>query len=131
MKWKIKVESEVVDIFHVRTEGKAGEVSVPMVIVNFQLKRPIDVQEVKDIVELLVAYTNEFVKPAYNELLVFSGRAPIWLYMALTHRLAHLVGALGVFDPKVGVVIIASHRSNIPEYVVVEIPPDVKAQITQ
>ena len=58
-------------------------------------------------------------KQPRSEILVISGRAPIWLYAFLVHEVVHLWKVVAVYDPKLnGAVIIASHK---PEYFVGDI----------
>lgn len=47
-------------------------------------------------------------------LVVIEGRAPIWRYGMALHRLhGSPAGAIAFFDPRLGAVVVASHR---PEY---------------
>lgn len=47
-------------------------------------------------------------------LVVVEGRAPIWRYGLAFHRLhGSPAGAIAVYDPRLGAVVVASHR---PEY---------------
>jgi len=46
-------------------------------------------------------------------LVVIEGRAPIWRYGMAFHRLhGSPAGAIAVFDPRLGAVIVASHHPN-------------------
>ena len=52
-------------------------------------------------------------------LVVVEGRAPIWRYAMALHRLhGSPAGAVGVFDPRLGIVIVCSHRPEFTEGVV-------------
>ena len=57
-------------------------------------------------------------------LVIVEGRAPIWRYAMAFHRLhGSSAGAIAVYDPKLGAVIVATH---LPEYVegqILEIDP--------
>lgn len=46
-------------------------------------------------------------------LVVLEGKAPVWRYVMAFHSLHGLASAVGVYDPRLGVVIAASHS---PEY---------------
>jgi len=53
---------------------------------------------------------------------VVEGRAPIWRYGMALHRLhGSPAGAVGVFDPRLGAVIVYSHRPEFVEGEVVEV----------
>jgi len=49
-----------------------------------------------------------------GDVLVISGRAPIWLYCFLLHETMHLWKAVATFDPKIGGAIIVG--SHTPKY---------------
>ncbi len=46
-------------------------------------------------------------------LVILEGRAPIWRYVMAFHALHGLASAVGIYDPRLGVVVVASHS---PEY---------------
>ena len=49
-------------------------------------------------------------------LVVVEGRAPIWRYGVAFHKLhGSAAGAIAVFDPKLGAVVVASHRPDFGE----------------
>ncbi|NER40066.1 MAG: hypothetical protein F6J93_40080 [Oscillatoria sp. SIO1A7] len=55
-------------------------------------------------------------KPSETVGLILKGRAPTWLYAYLTHKYAHLVAWLAVFDPnQKGAIVVASHSSKVIE----------------
>lgn len=59
-------------------------------------------------------------------LVIVTGRAPIWRYAMAFHQLhGSSAGAIAVYDPKLGTIVVATH---VPEYVegqVLDIdPPD-------
>jgi len=59
-------------------------------------------------------------------LVVVEGRAPIWRYGMAFHRLhGSPAGAIAVFDPRLGAVVIASHHPNWREGQVIDVesPP--------
>ncbi len=57
-------------------------------------------------------------------LVVIEGRAPIWRYGAALHRLhGSLAGAVAVFDPRLGAVVVASHTPGFKEGQVLELSP--------
>lgn len=59
-------------------------------------------------------------------LVVIEGRAPIWRYGIAIHRLhGSPAGAVAVFDPRLGAVVVASHHPNWREGQVidVDVPP--------
>lgn len=57
-------------------------------------------------------------------LVVIEGRAPIWRYGMAFHLLhGSPAGAIAVFDPRLGAVIIASHNPSWREGQVVEVDP--------
>jgi len=59
-------------------------------------------------------------------LVVIEGRAPIWLYGRAWHLLhGSPAGAIAVFDPRLGAVVVASHRPDFYEGQVLDLqPPD-------
>lgn len=46
-------------------------------------------------------------------LVILEGKAPVWRYVKAFHALHGLASAVGVYDPRLGVIIAASHS---PEY---------------
>jgi len=75
--------------------------------ITFELTRNIHPLELKDIV-------NKFPEVKGNKILLLSGRAPIWMYGSLVHKYAHLVQAVGIYDPKInGYVIVATHSNEV------------------
>lgn len=62
-------------------------------------------------------------------LVVIEGRAPIWRYGLAFHRLhGSPAGAIAVFDPRLGAVVVASHHPDWKEGQVVDVvdPPKPK-----
>lgn len=60
-------------------------------------------------------------------LVVIEGRAPIWRYGIAFHRLhGSAAGAVAVYDPRLGAVVVASHHPNWREGQVIDVepPPD-------
>lgn len=59
-----------------------------------------------------------------GNLVVIEGRGPIWRYgLAFHHLHGSPAGAIGVYDPRLGVVIIASHSPDYKEGEVLDITP--------
>jgi CRISPR-associated protein Csx3 len=59
-----------------------------------------------------------------GKLVVIEGRAPIWRYAMAFHLLhGSAAGAIAVFDPRLGAVVIASHHPNWREGQVLDIVP--------
>ena len=57
-------------------------------------------------------------------LVVIEGRAPIWRYGMAFHELhGSPAGAIAVFDPRLGAVVIASHRPQWHEGQVIDVDP--------
>jgi CRISPR-associated protein Csx3 len=57
-------------------------------------------------------------------LVVIAGRAPIWRYGVAFHRLhGSPAGAVAVFDPRLGAVVVASHSPAFAEGQVLNISP--------
>ena len=55
-------------------------------------------------------------------LVVIEGRAPIWRYGVAFHRLhGSPAGAIAVFDPRIGAVVVASHHPDWQEGQVINI----------
>lgn len=58
-------------------------------------------------------------------LVALEGRAPIWRYGFAFHLLhGSAAGAIGTYDPKVGLVVVASHSPNYKEGDVLDISPE-------
>jgi CRISPR-associated protein Csx3 len=58
-------------------------------------------------------------------LVVIEGRAPIWRYGMAFHKLhGSPAGAIAVFDPRLGAVVVASHRPEFHEGQVIDISPN-------
>ena len=57
-----------------------------------------------------------------GSLVVVEGRAPIWRYGMAFHLLhGSAAGAIGVYDPKIGVVIVATHKSEFQKGQILDI----------
>jgi CRISPR-associated protein Csx3 len=57
-------------------------------------------------------------------LVVIEGRAPIWRYGMAFHRLhGSPAGAVAVYDPRLGAVVVASHHPNWREGQVIDVSP--------
>ena len=57
-------------------------------------------------------------------LVVIEGRAPIWRFGMALHRLhGSPAGAIAFYDPRLGAVIVASHRSEWREGEVIDVAP--------
>jgi CRISPR-associated protein Csx3 len=57
-------------------------------------------------------------------LVVIEGRAPIWRYAMAFHRLhGSPAGALAVFDPRLGAVVVASHVPEFHEGQIITVEP--------
>lgn len=55
---------------------------------------------------------------------VIEGRAPIWRYAMAFHRLhGSPAGVIAVYDPKLGAVVVASHRPGFREGQVLDLHP--------
>lgn len=54
-------------------------------------------------------------------LVVLEGKAPVWRYAMAFHALHGLASAVGIYDPRLGVVIAASHSPEYTEGVVLDI----------
>jgi CRISPR-associated protein Csx3 len=55
---------------------------------------------------------------------VIEGRAPIWRYGMAFHKLhGSAAGAIAVFDPRLGAVVVASHRPEFREGQVLDVSP--------
>jgi CRISPR-associated protein Csx3 len=56
-------------------------------------------------------------------MVVIEGRAPIWRYGMAFHRLhGSPAGAIAVFDPRLGAIVVASHREEWREGQVIDLP---------
>jgi len=57
-------------------------------------------------------------------LVVIEGKAPIWRYGLAFHRLhGSPAGAVAVYDPRLGAVIVASHRPGFSEGQILDVSP--------
>ena len=60
-----------------------------------------------------------------GSVVVLTGRAPIWRYGMAFHLLhGSPAAAVGTFDPRLGVVIVATHTPKIQEGAVFDVAPD-------
>ena len=60
-----------------------------------------------------------------GSVVVLTGRAPIWRYGMAFHLLhGSPAAAVGTFDPRLGVVIVATHTPKIQEGAVFDVPSD-------
>jgi len=57
-------------------------------------------------------------------LVIVNGRAPIWRYGQAFHRLhGSRAGAIAVYDPRLGAVVVASHSPDYKDGQVIDITP--------
>ena len=57
-------------------------------------------------------------------LVVIEGRAPIWRYAMALHRLhGSPAGAIAVYDPRIGAVVVASHVPEFREGQIIAVEP--------
>jgi CRISPR-associated protein Csx3 len=57
-------------------------------------------------------------------LVVIEGRAPIWRYGLALHKLhGSPAGAVAVYDPRLGAVVVASHHPNWREGQILDVTP--------
>ena len=127
---KVKIETELVDLGYKRIEVNGKKI----VIVEFILKKAISPEEAWDTTSLIGEFVKSFVVPKEDEIVALSGRGPIFLYMMLAHKLAHVVTYLGVYDPKANTVIITSSHAYITKYSegqVIELPEELKKELVQ
>lgn len=55
---------------------------------------------------------------------VIEGRAPIWRYGLAFHRLhGSPAGAIAVYDPRLGAVVVASHKPGVEDGQVMDVKP--------
>lgn len=77
-------------------------------------------------VEEVVAPSDPLPEPPKiprGALVVVTGRAPIWRYGMAFHRLhGSPAGAVAVFDPRIGAVVVASHVKKYSEGQIVDVP---------
>ena len=114
-------EKKVADI----TAIQSGQLTV----IHIKLPKPINVTEASIVIEGVSALKHIVAK---GKLLVLSGRGPIWMYCMLLHSLLHVVPAIAVFDPKVGgAIVVASHTQEYREGQIVELPEEIRTQLTE
>ena len=99
-----------------------------VMVINIQLERPITPAELEELGRQVVAAATAARE---GQLVALSGRMPVWAYSYLTHAVAHLVPALGVFDPKIGIVVVASHTPKWVTGETINVPEEVKARLLQ
>lgn len=77
-----------------------------MDVLEFELDGPVEPEELKSIIK-------ELPPQSGADLLVVSGRGPIWLYAVIIHNYIHVYPAIAVYDPKLkGAVVVASHTKK-------------------
>lgn len=65
--------------------------------------------ESKDIKDLQLPEETDFTKGV-----IISGKAPVWLYALLLHKL-HISKRITTVDPRIGAVVVQSHDKNSPQ----------------
>lgn len=59
-----------------------------------------------------------------GSVVVLEGRAPIWRYGVAFHKLhGSPAGAIAVYDPRLGAVVVASHRPEFREGQILDVTP--------
>ena len=118
-KARVTVDTDIATIESYRS-GK-------IVAVNFTLKKAVEAgEEARLLAQLIQTYVTSILKPR-EELLVISGRGPIWLYALIYHYLHGQVANIGFFDPKLrGAIVIGAHYGfDARPGDLVELPDDV------
>lgn len=91
-------------MFNIR-EFKSGIYSGK--VLEFELSEPIGPEDLPEIERQLPEISG-------HDVLVISGRGPIWLYGVILHRYMHLFPAVAVYDPKLGgAIIVVSHLKTV------------------
>lgn len=117
------VLAEVTPIVTVATEPQTT-----VTILHIVLRKALEPSDIKYLIEAVKKLQKYFE----GELLILSGRGPIWMHMTLGHELGHVFRALAVLDPKLrGAVVVASHTRMIEKGQIVKLPSDVLERITQ
>jgi len=89
-------------------EFEIKKIKEDIVMINFILKRGLDPQDLKRI-----SPPDPVKSGISTNIVVLSGRGPIWLYGFLIH-FYHLVKAIAIFDPRYNAAIIV--ESHFKEY---------------
>jgi len=89
-------------------------------LIKVELKEPINPI---DVIELNKNVEERIKKLRNMDLVVLSGRLPIWAYASLTHKLSHLVKIVCIYDPKLNnkAVIVSSHSKAAREGEIIEL----------
>ena len=57
-----------------------------------------------------------------GDILVLSGRGPIWFYAMLIHKYVHVVKAIAIYDSKLGgAIVVATHTPDIKEGEIIKV----------
>ena len=127
----ISVTSDPVDVDIITSV--VPELGGKLIIAAFSLKRPVQVgDDVREIAELIATAITQYGRPTYNDIVVVSGRGPIYLYALIQHNLHGNVNVLAFYDPKLpGAVIVSSNNPNYREGDVVNIPESIAEKLAQ
>ena len=124
---QVEVQIDVGDIakvYPISTEIQGKEAT----IINIELKRPIAPEEVKLIKEA-IAKAKKYIS---NELVIISGRGPIWMYCVLVHMFHGISANVAVLDPKQeGAVVVMSHDPYLKEGTVIKLPKELIEKVLQ
>ena len=86
---------------------KVLEIDANMVLVEFELKRNLEPNDLKTIKlpdPIRIGFSPKVV--------ILSGKGPVWFYAFITHKY-HIVRVLAIFDPRLdGAVVVESHDVN-------------------
>ena len=94
-----------------------------VIVIEVKLTKVLTVEDLLPIVNKIGEVPNEV---GWNHLFVVSGRMPIWVYAAATHRL-HPAKAVAVFDPRLNMaVVVESHDPSYMEGETLPIDEDTK-----
>lgn len=107
------------DIIH-STSGETGTLAIPCVILNVEFGIPASNDL---IVKFVVANAPEIM----GKVLLINGSASLPVAMVLAHKYAHLVPAIGCFDPKLDTYVICITHS--PQLMVGDLISSLESQI--
>ena len=127
----LRVESDPVDVVILKKE--INELGGALIVANFALKKPVKPgEEARDIASLIATAITSYAKPRWNDIVVVSGRGPIWLYGLVQHNLHGTVNILAFYDPKLGgAVVVASNSEQYREGDLVNVPEDIAEALAQ
>lgn len=99
---------------------------IKMTIVHMEFEKPLEPSDLPYVLEGIKS-TMKYVE---GDVVILSGRGPIWLFVAVAHAFHGIIQHVATFDPKLqGAVIVMGHSRKFSLGQVIKLPKDLLVQL--